>query len=1221
MIPKPEINQNPATETNSRISFSDIFNIDDIQRIQDLFSDATNVASIITHPDGTPITRPSNFCRLCSDIIRKTEKGLANCFTSDAVIGKQNHSGPVIQKCLSGNLYDAGASITVGGHHIASWLIGQVRSEDMDQQQVLLYADEIGTDRQVFLKALNEVPVMSVEQFNKVAQMLFAITGELSEKAFANMQLKSQVAQQKEIASRLNESEERFQVLFEVAPDAVFLADPETKKIVDANKNACLLLGMERESIIGMYQHQLHPADNNIYSKETFNHHIIQSEEKGITLPVENTVVRANGDLVPVEILAQLVSINDEKMVMGTFRDITERKKVELQLKESEEKHRILFMNSPDAYLIISDGVFIDCNQATEKMLKGDRSQIIGKRPSDLSPEFQPDGKKSVESAGEKINDALSSGKSKFEWVHRRFDGSDFFIEVSVAAMVMDGKKVLFTTWRDISERKTTEKELLKLRNAIEFSGEAVFMTDQDGLFTFVNPGFTALYGYTADEVIGKETPRILKSGILSDEVYKIFWQTLLQKEEIKGEIKNKKKDGTILDIEGSANTILDDNGNIAGFLGIQRDISGRKHAEAIFKDIIEKNPMSIQIVDMQGFTTQTNPAYTKLFGAVPPSDYSMFNDSQLLNQGVGELFNHMKNGEIVYFPDSFFNVHGVDPSFPDTPVWIKAIGFPLNDKNGVPERLVFMHENITERKQTEEALKKSENFLKETQIIANLGIYTLEIPSGKWESSEILDTIFGIEADFDKSVEGWNSIIHPEWREIMSDYFRADVIGTKTDFDKEYKITRQNDKEERWVHGIGRLKFDSNNQPEVMVGTIRDITDRKLAEQELTKAKEKAEESDKLKSAFLANMSHEIRTPMNGILGFAELLKMPGLTGDQQQEYISIIKKSGDRMLNIINDIVDISKIESGLMHISVSETKINEQTDFVYTFFKPAAATKGIQLFCRNARTIEETVVMTDREKVYAVLSNLVKNAIKYTDNGIIEFGYNLIAYNGPVEIQFYVRDTGIGIPANRQQAIFDRFVQADISDSRAFQGAGLGLAISKAYVEMLGGKIWVESQEGKGSVFYFTIPYNPKSKEKSLLNKPVSLSDTPNQLKKLKILIVEDDETSGMLLAIALKSIGKEILTVNRGGAAIETCRNNPDFDLVMMDIKMPDMDGYEATRQIRQFNKHVVIIAQTAFGLKGDRQKALDAGCDEYITKPLSVAVLMELVRRYFESEKG
>ena len=383
----------------------------------------------------------------------------------------------------------------------------------------------------------------------------------------------------------------------------------------------------------------------------------------------------------------------------------------------------------------------------------------------------------------------------------------------------------------------------------------------------------------------------------------------------------------------------------------------------------------------------------------------------------------------------------------------------------------------------------------------------------------------------------------------------------------------------------------------------------------ELAIAKEHAEESDRLKSAFLANMSHEIRTPMNGILGFSELLKEPNLSGKQQQEYIKIIEKSGARMLNIINNIVDISKIEAGLMKVDIKDTNINEKIEFIYTFFKPQAEEKRMHLIFRNTLTTKEAKINTDGEKVISIFSNLVKNAIKYTDEGAIEFGY--IKKDDCIEC--YVKDTGIGIPEERQTAIFERFIQADIADKQARQGAGLGLSIAKAYVEMLGGKIWVESEPEKGSTFYFTLPCNTEVDGKNTTRKNVPVEEVANQIKKLKILIAEDDETSKMLISITVKDYSKEVLEASTGIEAVEICRNNHDLDLVLMDIQMPEMNGHEATRQIRQFNKEVAIIAHTAFGLSGDREKAINAGCNDYISKPINKAELHAIIQKHLKKQ--
>lgn len=408
--------------------------------------------------------------------------------------------------------------------------------------------------------------------------------------------------------------------------------------------------------------------------------------------------------------------------------------------------------------------------------------------------------------------------------------------------------------------------------------------------------------------------------------------------------------------------------------------------------------------------------------------------------------------------------------------------------------------------------------------------------------------------------------------------------------------------------------------------GADKDISERKHAEVELIAAKEKAEESDRLKSAFLTNMSHEIRTPMNGILGFADLLREPGLSGEKQQEYINIITISGDRMLNIINDIMSISQIEAGQTELNLDKVNINDQIECIYTFFKPEIETKGIQFLSSHPLPSDESIITTDNEKVYSILSNIIKNAIKFTSKGLIEFGYTLKKADAPTstplsnpvrntELEFYVKDSGIGISKDKLDAIFDRFVQADISNTRAFEGAGLGLSIAKAYVEMLGGRIWVESEPGKGSTFYFTLPYNPETREDSSTKIESQPSAEVIPKKTLKILIAEDDESSQIFISLAVQSYTKKIICVRTGLEAVAACHNNSDIDLVLMDIRMPEMDGYEATRQIRKFNKDVIIIAQTAYAFKGDHEKAIAAGCNDYISKPIKVNSLKQKISKH------
>jgi CheY-like chemotaxis protein len=256
-------------------------------------------------------------------------------------------------------------------------------------------------------------------------------------------------------------------------------------------------------------------------------------------------------------------------------------------------------------------------------------------------------------------------------------------------------------------------------------------------------------------------------------------------------------------------------------------------------------------------------------------------------------------------------------------------------------------------------------------------------------------------------------------------------------------------------------------------------------------------------------------------------------------------------------------------------------------------------------------ETVITTDSAKLHSIITNLLKNAIKYTDQGSVEFGYT----RKEKFLEFYVRDTGVGIPENRLEAIFERFVKAETVILQARQGAGLGLAITKAFVEMLGGNIWVRSEVWKGSNFYFTLPYHVVGEVIPHIKKDSSGIGVGSLDKNLKILIAEDDETSEMLLTVLVKAFSKDVLIARTGTEAIEIYRNNPDIDLILMDIQMPEMNGYEATRQIRKLSEHVIIIAQTAYGILGDWEKAKESGCDDYISKPITSHILSDLMHKY------
>jgi len=739
--------------------------------------------------------------------------------------------------------------------------------------------------------------------------------------------------------------------------------------------------------------------------------------------------------------------------------------------------------------------------------------------------------------------------------------------------------------------------------------------------FLEVNQAMVNKYGYTAEEFMAmtikdirprEDVPELLENiNNLNNGFSTISpWRHI-------------KKNGEIMHVENVAYSV-NYNGRKARHV-IVHDITDQVSTEKegqmaianllnerlLIRTLIDNIPDSIYSKDLECRKTLVNKAELGYMGAKTEAEVLGKNDFDFYPVELAEKFyaddqSVIKSGKPVLNREEYILDENGNKR------WLLSSKLPLRDKDNQVIGLVGIGRDITDRKLVEEDLKENEERHRTILQTAMDGFWLFDLRGKMLEVNETYCLMSGFSEEEILKMEIVDLVADEVVQNVAERLQKVMELGE----DRFETLHRRKDGSMFYVEvSIQFQKAEGGRY----VAFIHDITNRKRDEKELHLAKEKAEESDRLKSAFLANMSHEIRTPMNGILGFTELLKMPGLTGEQQDEYIQIIKKSGDRMLNIINDIVDISKIEAGQMELAMSETNINEQIEYVYTFFKPEVEGKKMTLTYNTGLDSKDAFIYTDREKLYAILTNLVKNAIKYSDHGSIEFGYVVKnKEDKPIPIlEFYVKDTGIGIPINRQHAIFDRFVQADISDTRAFEGAGLGLSITRAYIEMLSGKIWVQSTEGKGSTFYFTLPYNTKKAQKPTTQIPLPSNTPSKSIRSIKILIAEDDETSATLITMAVKSFAKQILRAKNGDDAVEICRTNPDIDLILMDIKMPGLDGYEATEMIRQFNSSVYILAQTAFGLAADKERALNAGCNDYISKPINIGLLKSKIQMQFE----
>lgn len=534
--------------------------------------------------------------------------------------------------------------------------------------------------------------------------------------------------------------------------------------------------------------------------------------------------------------------------------------------------------------------------------------------------------------------------------------------------------------------------------------------------------------------------------------------------------------------------------------------------------------------------------------------------------------------------------------------------------------------------------LRKSKEFTESIISSAQDGIIVLDLNYYFLQANNAFLKMSGYP---ESSIMGMNFndlIIYPiEKADPITGKFSLPEVGTHSDC-----ILKNNNGENVPITISSSYLNDESGKPESIMAIIRDITEYKNILHELTihkehfeelvdqrtkelaetnlmlsTAKEKAETSDKLKSAFLSNMSHEIRTPMNAIIGFSQLLREPDLPRQTLMNYLDIVTAKGNLLMNIINDIIDISRVEAGEMEINESAFSVNDMLDELFvTFNKLKEVVKKSQIDLRVSKPEggKQYLIFSDPYRLKQILSNLLDNAIKFTHHGFVQIGYSIIEAGEDKKIKFYVRDSGIGILPENTDIIFNRFRQVDESHTREFGGTGLGLTISKKLTGLLGGELKVESQFGQGSTFYFFIPYKPVT-DKARGIKKVQSPNKDFNWKDKTILIVEDNNSSYMLLKYYLMHTEAKIIHTISGKDAIEICKSNPDIDVVLMDIQLPDLNGYETTTQIKKHRSDLPVIAQTAYAMAGDIDKSKDAGCDDYIAKPYDKEKLLSVLSEY------
>lgn len=532
--------------------------------------------------------------------------------------------------------------------------------------------------------------------------------------------------------------------------------------------------------------------------------------------------------------------------------------------------------------------------------------------------------------------------------------------------------------------------------------------------------------------------------------------------------------------------------------------------------------------------------------------------------------------------------------------------GVPIINEKGEFKGYRGVDKNITERKVAENALRQSEAELNYAQEIGKMGSWHHHLPTKKHMWSKNMFRMLGLDMmDTNIAFLVYLNHIHPEDRPLIDLYLQK-ILQTRDGASFEMRYMMDNGKM-IWLHNNIRPTFEKEELTELH-GVITDITEKKNTELDLIKAKESAEASDRLKTAFMNNISHEIRTPLNGILGFTEVLADPTLASRDKDIYAAMLYNSSERLINTVTNFLDISLLTSGNQRVVKKEMNLTLLLRQVMEKFKNLSAQKNLALSLELPFGENDMIIISDKDLLEKILTQLTDNAVKFTSRGSVTLGCRI----NENELLFFVRDTGVGIHEQSRQQIFDYFMQENTASNRGYEGSGLGLTIARGFIGLLGGKIWMESKKGQGSTFYFSIPLEQVVKAKS--QKRGGRTDGSDKQKQM-ILIAEDDDTNFFYISILLKNDSLALLHAHNGIEAVELCKEHPETELVLMDLKMPEMDGFEATRQIKSIRENLPIIAVSAYSGSEEQQKAFEAGCDEFITKPIKKEQLLQKLEEF------
>jgi len=947
--------------------------------------------------------------------------------------------------------------------------------------------------------------------------------------------------------------------------------------------------------------------------------------------------------------------------VVIVFRDVTDKFEQEKILRESEEKFRLLAESTPVAIMIYQGDNWVYTNPGATLITGYSADEILRKKFWEM---VHPEDQNMIKQMGI-ARQAGENVPARYQFRIITKSGDIKWVDLSGVLINYNGQPAGMISVINITEQR---EALLRLEDN-ESRLSSIFKAAPIGIgisvdrnFLEVNDRICSLTGYTREELVG-QSARIL---YCSDEDYDRVSQIKYKQIELHGigeiETRWKKRDGEIMDVQ--IRTVpIDPDDSSKGFLFTVLDITERKRSEESIKE--SQRILYTLISNLQGivYRCKNEPGWPMLF----------------LSEGFQKILGHNVSDFVGDSPRNFADL--IHPDDRET-IWNKVqqavnesqsyeFEYRLQTVKGdycwvwekgtgvynAAGELLFLEGFISDyswRKRNEEIQKVVFNIANAVNFTSNI----MELSSYiREELSSVIDTENFFIALYD---EPSNTISLPFIADKKDEFKTYPAGKTLSGYViihdtpllvKQAEIMRMHEEgliefygtvSKVWlgvplryrdrVIGVVVIQNYENEDAyndsdlEIMKFVSNQIAlsiERKRTEDELRMAREKAVEADKLKTAFLANMSHEIRTPMNAIIGFSDLLSEPGLSDEERKNFSHIIQNNGKVLLNLIDDIIDMAKLEAGQLRIDIQPVKVNEVLNELFDHFNELRnKMKKAHIEFRFPQYRSSIIeLMTDALRFRQIMSNLLNNALKFTESGFVEMGYMQgVPESAPAgvpdqSLTFYVKDTGVGIPKEKLSMIFDRFRQVYDSHSRLFGGTGLGLTISKNFAELLGGRLWVDSEPGKGTTFFVALP--AKSVDTMDEHEEKEFIDDPKEFngEGLHILIVEDEPSSAMFLQAIVEKLGAQVILAENGEQAIEICTAEPKIDLVFMDLRMPVMDGFEATRIIKSKFPEMPVIAQTAFAMPEEIERSLKIGCNDHITKPLRPSEVLSAIKKF------